>query len=210
MRSQIVTNRHFHNAYKGVVSVLDAGAGQCRVTRALLSANYEVKGVELSKGSLDEFCQDLVERKIVFHTGLDALPFPNSSFDVVFSSEVLEHVPEDIVQASVNELSRVTKGPIFATISLRLSKLDPAPPKTPFVHITVKRRRWWDARFAMAGCVPDTKLLVKLQAYARDMPAEKRRNLMRGCVTKKPKGQECIKDGEIEPWFFPYNCNKYL
>ena len=71
-------------------------------------------------------------------------------------------VPEDIVQASVNELSRVTKGPIFATISLRLSKLDPAPPKTPFVHITVKRRRWWDARFAMAGCVPDTKLLIKL------------------------------------------------
>ena len=103
------------------MSVLDAGAGQCRVTRALLSASYEVKGVELSKGSLDEFCQDLIERKIVFQTGLDALPFLNSSFDVVFSSEVLEHVPEGIVQASVNELSRVTKGPIFATLSFSLS-----------------------------------------------------------------------------------------
>ncbi|KAK3238500.1 hypothetical protein CYMTET_51493 [Cymbomonas tetramitiformis] len=188
--------------YPRTRKVLDAGAGQCKVIHKLQDAGLMAYGVELSTSSLTEYCEDLVESGKVKQGPLQAIPFQDDEFDLVFTSEVLEHVPEDDVDAAVAELVRVSKGHIFGTISLRRSKMDPEPPEQPRVHLTVRSRQWWDKAFAKYGCVPNQFVLRRAQRRMRRLTD----NVRRGCVLKKPKGQECWKDGEIEPWYFAYIC----
>ena len=78
-------------------------------------------------------CAPLWRRGLVKQGPLHAIPFPSRAFDVVFSTEVLEHVPPELAQASVGELVRCAKRHVLATISLRPSALD-VPGKPPKVR----------------------------------------------------------------------------
>mmetsp|Transcript_47598 Transcript_47598/g.90846 ORF Transcript_47598/g.90846 Transcript_47598/m.90846 type:complete len:427 (-) Transcript_47598:263-1543(-) len=196
--------RHIHQFYPTARTILDAGAGQCKVVRNLTASGLEAYGTEMSRASLDLHCSDLVRIGRVKQATLDSIPFNNNQFDLVFSSEVLEHVPEHMVDAAVKELARVSRGKLFLTISLRRSKMDPPSPEVATVHVTVKTRAWWDSKFAQQGCVRNQMVYSSLQQ--RIPRSQLTENMRRGCIIKKVKGQECWKDGELEPWYFPYDC----
>jgi hypothetical protein len=83
---------------------------------------------------------------------------------VVFSSEVLEHVPPSLAAASVNELVRVAAKDVFVTISLRRSGLDPRRGPTK-VHLTVRTRAWWETLFVQAGCEVNRGNLRAMEEY---------------------------------------------
>jgi ubiquinone/menaquinone biosynthesis C-methylase UbiE len=83
------------------VPVLEELAG--RVVSADIS--LEMMGVATSRfpGARASFVQCSVER----------LPFPDSSFDLTFTARFLLHLPPDLRQAALSELSRVSKRWVF-------------------------------------------------------------------------------------------------
>jgi SAM-dependent methyltransferase len=87
--------------------VLDLGSGAGRFTAELAGAGAEAVGVEVAEAAL--------ERARTAHPELDfrlapfdgPLPFPDGSFDAVWSSEVIEHVAD--TAAWLSEVRRVLR-----------------------------------------------------------------------------------------------------
>jgi len=84
--------------------VLDVGCGVGMYTAAFQRVAQEVYGTEIEHERAVE-AQKLVPG--ITESAGENLPFPNETFDVVFSHEVLEHVADDQVCAS--QMVRVTK-----------------------------------------------------------------------------------------------------
>ena len=188
-------------------TVLDAGCGSADVVRYLLSKGYEAKGIELSSGVLNEYARDLLKNNTVSQGSLKKLPYSNNSFDVIFSSEVLEHIHKEDITKVVDEFFRVSKKYVFLTISLR--------PSSNFnkYHVTLKDRSWWENKFLQAGFVKDDTLLKKLQLLK--LGASNREVLETGPTKTHIHEMDWFIDnppldfyGELEPWYFIFKKSK--
>lgn len=188
------------NNYK-FSSVLDAGCGSGDVVKYLISKGYKAKGIELSGQVLKDYSKDLLKKGIVQQGTLKSLPFKDNEFDVVFSSEVLEHIHEEDIPVVVSELYRVCKNVIFLTISLR--------PSSNFnkYHITLKPREWWESHFLKYPVIKDSEninkfQLVKANASVREImeigPTKTHIHEMEWFVSQPPYDL----NGELEPWYF--------
>jgi 2-polyprenyl-3-methyl-5-hydroxy-6-metoxy-1,4-benzoquinol methylase len=95
------------------LSVLDAGCGTGRGAERLAQRGAKVTAVDLGMRLL----QRTQERCScdVAQTSVLALPFADATFDIVFSTEVIEHTPDPI--ASVHEMIRVLKPNGFLSLS---------------------------------------------------------------------------------------------
>ena len=63
--------------------VLDAGAGNCMFTRALLKEGFDAKGTEFASTPLKRHCNDLVDSETVVQASLTEIPFPDGHFNLV-------------------------------------------------------------------------------------------------------------------------------
>jgi SAM-dependent methyltransferase len=86
----------------GLKSVLDAGARDGFYSRLLTGRFAAVTALDLNP-----LRPDSLNGVRCVQGDLTRLPFPNNSFDVVFCSEVLEHIPE--VEKACSEITRVTR-----------------------------------------------------------------------------------------------------
>jgi SAM-dependent methyltransferase len=97
--------------------VLDLGCGEGRhLIGALLAADLTAIGVDLSREDLlsgakktDDWALSVNEprRPALAQASGYALPFPDSAFDAVICSEVLEHIPQ--LSRVLNEINRVLR-----------------------------------------------------------------------------------------------------
>lgn len=156
-------------------------AGSVRsVVTYLQRLKRDVYGVELSTAALQqELCPPLMAQGRVKQSTLAKIPWPDRHFDLLFSSDVLEHIPTFDIPEVIREMVRVTKGDVFMSISLRRAHDDPKPPAEPTIHVTVQPREWWDKQFKNAGCTVN-------QAALDSVLAGRHLNL--------------------EPWLFSYRC----
>ena len=90
-------------------SIIDIGCGNGIITNRL-SEKYSVTGVDASEQALK-----FVKTK-KFHTSSAEIKVGNHSFDMVFSSELLEHLPRNTLINSIREFKRITKKYIFITV----------------------------------------------------------------------------------------------
>jgi SAM-dependent methyltransferase len=97
---------------EGVRTVVDVGCGDGALTDRL-AADWDVTGVDMSSVALEH-----VKTTAVQASATD-LPFPDGSFDLVLSSEMLEHLSPDEYRAAISEMSRVTRGYLLVTVPYR-------------------------------------------------------------------------------------------
>lgn len=92
-----------------VKDILDVGCGNGVITN-VLGENYEVTGVDRSSAALKS-----VKTKKV-QASADSIPIEDNSFDMVFSSELLEHLDDKTLKKTVSELSRLSRKYLFITV----------------------------------------------------------------------------------------------
>ena len=93
---------------EGVTTIIDVGCGDGTISNAL-KEKYNVVAVDTSVKAL----QYVKTKKL--SASADNLSFRTNEFDLVFSSEMIEHLPEEIYAASINELKRISAKYIFLT-----------------------------------------------------------------------------------------------
>lgn len=119
-------------------TVLDVGCGIGVLVRALRSEGVEAIGTDFSPDLVDVFW-----RHDPFFQIADAkkLPFSDKSFDVVFSSDFFEHIPEDEIPVVLKEMKRVGK-----TVMARIAYEYPLTENQALYHVTNKPKSWWEKK----------------------------------------------------------------
>ena len=94
---------------QSVDTIIDIGCGNGVITN-VLGNSFDVTAVDRSENALG-----FVQTKKI-KSSADNIPLPDASFDMVFSSEMLEHLEDGVFKKSVAEMKRLTKKYIFITV----------------------------------------------------------------------------------------------
>ena len=95
--------------------VLDVGCGTgslALAAKARVGPNGTVHGIDASKEMIEQASRKAQRRRVavVFRIAtVEALPFPDRSFDVVFSTLMLHHLPRSVRRACAGEIARVLR-----------------------------------------------------------------------------------------------------
>lgn len=92
-----------------VKTIIDIGCGNGVITNEL-GKRYDVTGVDRSVSALR-----YVDTKKILSSS-EKINVPDESFDIVFSSELLEHLRDNVFYRTINEMKRITKNYIFLTV----------------------------------------------------------------------------------------------
>ena len=87
------------------LEILDVGCGSGANSRALAAKGHTVHGVDLSEAAIERYRLEGFEGRVSdIENGLD---YPDASFDIVFCSEVIEHMTSP--EVLVRDMNRVLK-----------------------------------------------------------------------------------------------------
>jgi ubiquinone/menaquinone biosynthesis C-methylase UbiE len=96
-------------------AVLDVGCGTGSLALAAkvrVGANGTVHGIDASKEMIEQASRKAQRRRVPVDfriATVEALPFPDNSFDVVFSTLMLHHLPKPLRRACAGEMARVLR-----------------------------------------------------------------------------------------------------
>ncbi len=95
---------------KDVKTIIDVGCGNGFITNQLAEV-YDVTAVDINKINLEKLkCKTI-------HSFAHELDLPENSFDLVFSSEMLEHLPdENILLQTIKIFSKISKKYILISV----------------------------------------------------------------------------------------------
>ncbi len=116
-------------ARAGATTVVEVGVGTGRVSLPLQELGWQVTGVDVSNGMLEQARRKGLQRLV--RADVDHLPFSDATFDCAVLAHVL-HIFDD-ASAALRETARVTRGCVIAF--LRSPSSFPRP--------TERRRRTW-------------------------------------------------------------------
>jgi SAM-dependent methyltransferase/uncharacterized protein YukE len=104
---------------KGARTALDVGCGDGKITHAL--AEYTNASFHGFDGSREALSRLLLPST---HGDVSTLPFDDDAFDVVLTTDVFEHLPDQVEQAAWQELFRVARDWVFFAVPFREELLD--------------------------------------------------------------------------------------
>ncbi len=117
--------------------VLDIGCGDCTTLLGLRAAGVDCMGVDISLEGVPSGVHG------VFGAPVWDMPFDDDLFDYTVSTDVLEHVPTEMIPRAIKEICRITKRKTFHVVAL----FDGIR-QGVVLHMTVKPIEWWIAQFA--------------------------------------------------------------
>lgn len=83
---------------KKVKSILDIGCGSGTISLYLASKGYSVKGIDISRAAINT-CKNSAKNMMLKNVKFEILEFPKKiptgKYDLIFFSEVIEHLPND-------------------------------------------------------------------------------------------------------------------
>lgn len=144
---------------KDIGSVLDFGCGHGTLGEYILSAGWG--------GSWTNYDPGLLAYS----------DMPSGEYDLVVSSDVLEHLEPDHVDSTIEELRSLAKKAMFHHIACQENK--GRLPDGRDAHLSVHEPRWWREKFDH----PDWTLML-----AGDMLVRKRSYLRRHCILQYDRG----------------------
>jgi SAM-dependent methyltransferase len=97
---------------EAVRSIVDVGCGDGAITNRL-ARRWQVTGVDTSSTALAHLETTAIEASAT------RLPLPDRSFDLVLSSEMLEHMPSDAYAQAIDEMRRVTRRYLLISVPYR-------------------------------------------------------------------------------------------
>lgn len=156
-------------------SIIDIGAGQGSFTDYAIRAGLYCVGYDFSKWAVDNA---LNYAKGNLYTG-DAtnLPEADGYFDLVFCSDLVEHIPQSKIKDVVKEFWRLTRKWVFLqfpvsntiqeTFNAELDDKDHPLYAHLMVagHLNMQTRNWWDSVFTEQGFKIDDELVYRFRAF---------------------------------------------
>lgn len=129
-------------------TLLDVGCGTGAILHALRTRGVTVRGLEYSEVGL-AYCRErgLDVRK--FDLTAERLPVPPAPYDVVLSTEVAEHLPEQLADPLVEALTSQGRTVVFTAATPGQGGLD---------HVNEQPHGYWIAKFAARGFALDERL----------------------------------------------------
>jgi 2-polyprenyl-3-methyl-5-hydroxy-6-metoxy-1,4-benzoquinol methylase len=123
-------------------TVLDVGSGMGELVSALCSRGLDARGVDVSSVAVSVAEQKCPGR---FREGsILALEQDDNSVDIVVSTDCLEHIAEEDVEAALEELFRVSRKGVYLRIASR-------PDRDGRWHLTIRDRSWWERQLFKVG-----------------------------------------------------------
>ncbi len=134
--------------------ILDLGAGKGDALAYFTKHGYPATGVDISAYAVERLRSRGQE---AYQAALDDLSvFPDGAFEMGYSNDVLEHLPEHLVDASLAEMARVCSRYLYLSVcptpSENLSR------EGDNLHLTVRPKEWWEERLARIGKVREYRI----------------------------------------------------
>lgn len=142
-------------------------AGGCS-TNYLCTKGKDFYGIDISEYAVNRGKERFVANKDRFAVGSihELKGYGDNQFDIIYSQQVLEHLPVELVPVLTKEISRVTKvgGIILLYLVIgypgQIARAGTDPDES---HITLKTKEWWTKEFAKVGCIPDEALDTEME-----------------------------------------------
>lgn len=133
--------------------ILDLGCGNGMIVELLRQEGFNnVFGVDITLEGLKQYRPMIkfnqpvpsfvTNIKNYYQFPLWNLPFQDKEFDFTFSSDVLEHIPSELINQTISEISRITRIETFHCISTFYDKR-----KGFNFHLTIMPIDWWQQKF---------------------------------------------------------------
>lgn len=126
LKSHMVRYKYVQPYIQGK-DVLEIGCGTCYGMGTILSGYNKIIGMDISLDALKYGNKTYKKKHLkLLQANCEALPFPNGSFDLVVSFEVIEHLADP--KAYLGEISRILKKDghlILSTPNKRYSEFNP-------------------------------------------------------------------------------------
>lgn len=121
---------------------------------------FYVEGVDISAYAVEE---QRKKGRTVYHASLDDLSaIPEKSFDIGFCNDAIEHVPEQLVRPSMDEMARICSSHLLVSVCPTASHHLSSEGEN--LHLTVRPESWWTELFKEYGNVQKLRFLFSRSA----------------------------------------------
>jgi len=176
-------------------SVLDMGCGQGSFTDYAIRMGLKAKGYDFSKWAVDH-AHHYAKGHIFQNDVTQGIPEDDNSFDMIFCSDMVEHIKKSLEPKVISEFYRVSRKWVFLQFPIVTNPQDVFDAETHgkdhhnyahFMiagHLNMEQRSWWDELFKKQGFIIRDDLVTSFRA---NTPREVLMNWYNIIILEKPE-----------------------